>query len=88
MIIEQSKLLTELRNETAKAKSQVEDFKTYSIEELNYKPSESEWSILECIEHLCRYGRFYLPVIENCILMSNYPKQQYFKSGIIPLLPC
>lgn len=83
MKIEQSKLLVELRNKTAEAKSQLETFKNYPIEDLNYKPSESAWSILECIEHLCLYGKFYLPEIENRIITSRYNKQQYFKSGLI-----
>lgn len=83
MKIEQSKLLVELRNKTAEAKSQLETFKNYPIEDLNYKPSESAWSVLECVEHLCLYGKFYLPEIENRIITSRYNKQQYFKSGLI-----
>ncbi|MFY0713422.1 DinB family protein [Seonamhaeicola sp. NFXS20] len=83
MKIEQPKLLVELQNKTAKAKSLLEEFKTYSIEDLNYKANASEWSILECIEHLCLYGKFYLPEIENRIITNSYSKQQYFKSGLI-----
>ena len=83
MKIKQTKLLEELRNDTSKAKSLVEEFKTYSIEDLNYKTSESSWSILECIEHLCLYGKFYLPEIENRINTNTYKAQPYFKSGLI-----
>lgn len=83
MKIQQSKLLSELRTETAKAKSQLEDFKTYSLKELNYKPSVSEWSILECIEHLCLYGKFYLPEIEKRLTNAKTENKLLFKSSII-----
>lgn len=83
MRIKQSILLFELRKETAWAKLQLEDFKTYSIEDLNYKPSVSEWSILECIEHLCLYGKFYLPEIEKRLTNAKTEKQLMFKSSFI-----
>ncbi|MGB0880459.1 MAG: DinB family protein [Polaribacter sp.] len=83
MKIQQSKLLSELRNETAKALSQLEEFKNYSIKELNYKPSISEWSILECIEHLCLYGKFYLPEIEKCLTNAKTENKILFKSSFI-----
>ena len=83
MKIQQSKLLSELRNETAKAISQLEEFKDYSMQELNCKPSDSEWSILECIEHLCLYGKFYLPEIEKCLKNAKTENKLFFKSGFI-----
>ncbi len=33
--------------------------------ELNWKADANQWSILECIEHLNRYGRFYLPEVRQ-----------------------
>ena len=83
MKIQQSKLLLELRNETAKTLSQLEEFKNYSTNELNYKPSKSEWSILECIEHLCLYGKFYLPEIEKCLTNAKTEDNLFFKSSLI-----
>ena len=83
MKIEQSKLIAELRRETQKAKSQLEAFKTYTIEELNFKPNDAKWSVLECIEHLCRYGKFYLPEIEQRMIASESAPKPYFKSGLI-----
>lgn len=38
---------------------------------------------MECIEHLNRYGNFYLPEIENRIKSSSYPPEDTFKSGIL-----
>lgn len=81
MKMESSKLITELQKLTKDAKSEVEKFTTYSIESLNYKASPAEWSILECCEHLCLYGSFYLPEIENQMIHSVTSDQKYFKSG-------
>lgn len=39
---------------------------------LSWKASPTEWSILECIEHLNRYGEFYLPEISQCL--KNTPQ--------------
>jgi hypothetical protein len=34
---------------------------------LNYKPAADSWSILECLEHLNRYSRYYNPVLAQAI---------------------
>lgn len=83
MKIAQSKLIKELRDLTQKAKTQVLVFKTYPEEQLNYKLNELDWSVLECIQHLCLYGVFYLPEIENRINNVTPVNKRYFKSGIL-----
>ena len=83
MKIKTSELISELQKLTEEAKSQVEKFKDYSIENLNYKANETEWSILECCEHLCLYGNYYLPEIESRIINSSHSKQEFFKSGLL-----
>src|SRR5690348_7582888 len=35
---------------------------------LNWKESAEQWSILECIEHLNRYSRYYQPEIMKAIV--------------------
>jgi hypothetical protein len=83
MKIEQTKLISELRDFTQEAKAQVLEFKTYPLAQLNYKSSDVDWSILECIEHLCLYGKFYLPEIENRIKNLQPTVKPHFKSGIL-----
>ncbi|SNC77201.1 DinB superfamily protein [Hymenobacter gelipurpurascens] len=34
---------------------------------LNHKPAPQSWSVLECLEHLNRYGRYYLPALEQAL---------------------
>ncbi len=83
MKIEQSELIKELRDLTKQASAQVSEFKLYTAEQLNFKPSASQWSILECIEHLCLYGKFYLPEIENRITNVEPVNNPPFKSGVL-----
>ncbi|MBP9794205.1 MAG: DinB family protein [Flavobacterium sp.] len=51
--------------------------------ELNWKENPESWSVLECLEHLNRYGHFYIPAIEKTILNSKYNSEVEFKSGIL-----
>jgi len=34
---------------------------------LNFKPSPERWSVLECLEHLNRYSRYYNPAIATAL---------------------
>ncbi|QJX46919.1 DinB family protein [Hymenobacter taeanensis] len=34
---------------------------------LNHKSSPESWSVLECLEHLNRYGRYYLPALQRAL---------------------
>lgn len=83
MKIEQTELINELRGLTQEAKAQVLEFKTYPLAQLNYKSSAVDWSILECIEHLCLYGKFYLPEIENRIMNGEPVGKAQFKSSFL-----
>ncbi len=52
--------------------------------QLNFKQNTSTWSILECIEHLNRYGDYYLPEIQNQILAQKGGQASpIFKSGLL-----
>lgn len=52
--------------------------------DLTWKPNKDKWNILEVIEHLNRFGDFYLPRFDNLIV---YPKSRRngdsYRSGII-----
>jgi hypothetical protein len=83
MKIDNNTLIDDLlrRMETATAK--VKTFRQLSIHQLSYKRGD-QWSILECIEHLNRYGDFYLVEIENRIIENkNRPGSKVFYSGLL-----
>ncbi|GAA4310951.1 DinB family protein [Nibribacter koreensis] len=54
------------RVQQIKATAQAE-FLSLEPAALNFKPQPNSWSILECLEHLNRYSRFYLPAFEKAI---------------------
>ncbi|TGE05506.1 DinB family protein [Hymenobacter fodinae] len=35
---------------------------------LNHKFTSESWSVLECLEHLNRYGRYYLPALQQALV--------------------
>lgn len=84
MQIETRLLIEDLLNRTEKSTRVVKQLKELTFEQLNYKKSAIEWSVLECIEHLNLYGDFYLPEIEKQILaQKNKSQSTVFKSGFI-----
>ena len=62
---------------------EAENFKKLNTEQLNSKPSETSWSVLECLEHLNLYEDFYIPEIYTRINNSNLPSYDIFKTGTL-----
>lgn len=46
------------------------EFGTMDLDALNFKPGPESWSILECLEHLNRYSRYYNPVLAKAIAQN------------------
>ncbi len=76
-------LYTQLENTIQNHINFAEELKIIPIDKLNHKNTTESWSILECIEHLCLYGDYYLPEIEVRISKSKYSSDENFKSGIL-----
>lgn len=72
--------LIELTQENMK---DVQSFKNLPEQDLKFKPGKNSWSVLECIEHLNRYGDFYIPEIRKRIQNSKYRKSETFQSGLL-----
>lgn len=76
-------LIDELLALTEKCTRAVAAFRTIPYNELNYKPDPETWSALECIEHLNRYGNFYLPELDKSIRsQSAVGNRPVYKSGL------
>lgn len=71
MKVQTEVLITDLMNRTKQLVLEAEALKEKSEEQLNYKQHPESWSVLECLEHLNLYGRFYLPEIEQ--RMTTFP---------------
>ncbi len=55
--------------------------KELPTENLTQKRDAKSWSALECIEHLNRYGDFYLPEIDQKMRNSTFGYNPTFKTG-------
>ena len=79
-----NQLLEELRIITENNIQFADSLLNQNNETLNFRTSEDSWSILESLEHLNFYGKFYLPEIENRIKKSQFSATNSdFKSGLL-----
>ncbi len=52
-------------------------------EKLQWRAQENSWSVLECLEHLNLYARYYNDEIDTKMKRSNLPFSDTFKSGFL-----
>lgn len=83
MKISASALLNELKDRTSQHLKYAQTLTLKTEEELNFRTSQDSWSTLECLEHLNRYGNFYIPEIGRNISSAGKSPQPYFKPGIL-----
>ncbi len=83
MKISTSELLDELKNRTKQHLEFAEMLSSKTEHDLNFRTSADSWSTLECLEHLNRYGNFYIPEINRTISSAKKSSQLYFKPGIL-----
>jgi uncharacterized damage-inducible protein DinB len=66
--METATFITQLQQQAQAQQALVQNqFLALNPEALNFKPHATGWSILECLEHLNRYARFYLPHLEKAL---------------------
>ena len=81
MTLTSKELLQNLLEITRENINAVENLKNQSTDRLNWRQSPESWSILECIEHLNKYGDFYIPEITYKIRDSKHKRSEIFKSN-------
>jgi hypothetical protein len=60
----------------------IHDFQNMSAEELLTPGNNGGWSIAQCLEHLNRYGKYYLPSIKRAVDQKSAKSSSgQFKSG-------
>lgn len=74
-------LLDELISMCEKHQERLTEINTYADTELQVKPGPGAWNALECIEHLNRYGRYYLPEFRQRIAGARSKNKRMFKSS-------
>lgn len=84
MKIKSELLINDLIELTMQNMNAAEKLKQQPIELLNWRELADQWSALECLDHLNRYGDFYLPEIAGRINNKKYSQPaEIFKSGLI-----
>ena len=81
MKIQSKVLLLDPKKLTLQHIEAVEAYQKCSISSLNYKLNNESWSVLECLEHLNRYGNFYIPEIKSRIQHSKSKPLPNYKAG-------
>ncbi|MEM6963476.1 MAG: DinB family protein [Bacteroidota bacterium] len=82
MKINNRDLIEDLIQRTKDVMNAAIELESLNNEILNWRSSEKSWSVLECFEHLNRYGDFYLSEIEKSINEGKKVEEnEIFKSG-------
>lgn len=83
MKISSLELISELKEITRKNRQFAETLLQAKENKLNYRTSDNSWSILECFEHLNRYGNFYIPEMDRKISSSDSVFKATFSPGVL-----
>lgn len=75
-------LINELNGDVHKIIASAEQMKGADKPKLVYQCSKRDWSVVQIIEHLNAYNRFYLPHIERAMAERNDTRNAWFNSGI------
>ena len=68
------KLITDLQEKIQAGIVEIEtSFLSENNQLLNWKPNAEKWSVLECIEHLNRYNRYYNHHLEQALQKKSPP---------------
>lgn len=84
MKIDAQPLLAALQQIVQQSQATAQSFQQLDNSILQIKPSPNAWNIIQCIEHLNFYARFYLPEFTKCIANGNAAKEyNYLTPGFI-----
>lgn len=76
-------LLDKLADDVRKIKEVGEYFKNIDKTKMVYCPEKGKWSIVQILEHMNAYHRFYFPQIEQQLSVITYQSSPWFNSGFI-----
>jgi uncharacterized damage-inducible protein DinB len=77
----QSEVIDDLEQRVNMTISVVQGFLELPDEQLEKSSSPERWSVLQCLEHLNRYGEFYLPEFSRCLKKAPNANEENFSSG-------
>lgn len=80
MKIQQETLIENLKKDVEVLLLCIESFRAEK-EALLAQPVPGQWSIVQILEHLNSYGRYYLPAIDRALSTSTSKREAWFNSG-------
>jgi len=81
--IKSEELINDLKKDVQQLVAAAEHIKQNDKVKLAYAPAEGKWSIVQILEHLNAYGRYYLPAIDNAIALKKDEPDAWFNSGFL-----
>ncbi|MBD0277435.1 MAG: DinB family protein [Flavisolibacter sp.] len=74
-------LINELQEDVRQLKAAAEFIQQQDKVKLSYSLEEGRWTVIQIIEHMNMYDRFYLPVIEKELAVKTDERSAWFNSG-------
>lgn len=79
--MKQSEVINNLEEKVKMTVEVVQSFLKLPDATLEKSSSPERWSVLQCVEHLNRYGEFYLPEFSRCLKKAPKANEENFSSG-------
>lgn len=73
--------IKQLKQSTNELIVEAKKLQSLTFDQLQKKPHEKSWNVLECVEHMNLYHTYYLPEIKQQINNAKHPAKKEFKSG-------
>lgn len=74
-------LLNSLTEDVKRIREAAEFFAASERTKLAYSPDPGRWSVVQVLEHLNAYNRYYLPVMEKELSVTSHDTNAWFTSG-------
>jgi hypothetical protein len=74
-------LLNELQEDVRKIKAAAEHINTADSRKLIYQTHPEKWSVVQVLEHMNAYGRYYIPAIDRAIAIKSAEPSVWFTPG-------
>ena len=74
-------LIAELKEDVQHILEAAEHIRKADKNKLVYQLSKDKWSVVQILEHMNAYGRYYLPAIAKALEEDKSPRKAWFESG-------
>jgi hypothetical protein len=68
-------LIQQLRTDVERIRAAAQFFKESDKHKMVYSPGSEKWSVVQILEHLNAYSRYYLPAIQKAMTERPHPVQ-------------